>query len=318
MKKTIIILLLTAIASAAIAQTQKRDTVVLSVYNTNQRFMLYPMPFGKDRPDVDFTAPMLVVLDTIHTVEVSTRKDTTGKYPKRLITKRQCGKLPKDSLTGKVALLYMSAGCDVSTQVYNAQKSGAIVVIVIHTTDNRDSVELPKQGTNQVRYADASKVRIPCFTVRKGIGEKLTTMLPSVSGIQRPKTNVTNPATSVVANNPTILVAQQLSRDSLHNAEQAEQGKNSTNNPPPGAGGNWAISPNPAHDEVVLHYNFDKTGVVNIEVFNEIGQVLTSYQLPDTQTGELHIDVAAWQNGTYNVRLDNGQKKEVKRLVVLH
>jgi PA domain len=211
MKKTMIILLLAAIASAAIAQTQKRDTVVLSVYNTSQRFMLYPMPFGKDRPDVDFTAPMLVALDTIHTVEVSTRKDTTGKYPKRLITKRQCGKLPKDSLTGKVALLYMNAGCDVSTQVYNAQKSGAIVVIVIHTTDNRDSVELPKQGANQVRYADASKVRIPCFTVRKGIGEKLTTMLPSVSGIQRPKTNVTNPATSVVANNPATLVAQQPS-----------------------------------------------------------------------------------------------------------
>lgn len=124
--------------------------------------MLYPMPFGKDRPDVDFTAPMLVALDTIHTVEVSTKKDSTGKYPKRLVAKRQCGKLPKDSLTGKVALLYMNTGCDVSTQVYNAPKMGTIVVIVIHTTNNRDSVELPKQGANQVRYADASKVRIPC------------------------------------------------------------------------------------------------------------------------------------------------------------
>jgi Secretion system C-terminal sorting domain/PA domain len=317
MKKTIIILLLTAIASGATAQTQKRDTVVLSVYNTNQRFMLYPMPFGKDRPDVDFTAPMLVALDTIHTVEVSTRKDTTGKYPKRLVTQRQCGKLPKDSLTGKVALLYMNAGCDVSTQVYNAQQSGAIVVIVIHTTDNRDSVELPKQGANQVRYADASKVRIPCFTVRKGIGEKLTTMLPSVSGIQRPKTNVTNPATSVVANNPATLVAQQPSRDSLHNAEQATAGLK-TDFPIDSRAVGWSVSPNPARDEVVLHYNFDKTGVVNIEVFNEIGQVLTSYQLPDTQMGELHIDVAAWQNGTYNIRLESGPKKEIKRLVVLH
>jgi hypothetical protein len=31
------------------AQAQKKDTVVLSVYNNNQRFMLYPMPFGKNK-----------------------------------------------------------------------------------------------------------------------------------------------------------------------------------------------------------------------------------------------------------------------------
>jgi Secretion system C-terminal sorting domain len=103
----------------------------------------------------------------------------------------------------------------------------------------------------------------------------------------------------------------------LHNAEQATAGLK-TDFPTDSRAVGWAVSPNPARDEVVLHYNFDKTGVVNIEVFNEIGQVLTSYQLPDTQTGELHIDVAAWQNGTYNIRLDSGQKKEVRRLVVLH
>ena len=168
--------------------------------------MLYPMPFGKDKPDADFTAPMVVSLDTIHTIEVSTQRDTSGKYPRRMVTKRQCGKVPKDSLTGKVALIYMSAGCDVSTQVYNAQKMGAIVAIVIHTTDNRDSVALPK-ASNTLRYADDSKVKIPCFTVRKGIGAKLTTMLPSLVGIQRPKANVNNPQSSVVSNNNTNATA---------------------------------------------------------------------------------------------------------------
>ncbi len=47
----------------------------------------------------------------------------------------------------------MNSGCDISTKVYNAQEAGAIVVIAIHTTDNRDSVELPKQGGG-VNYTD--------------------------------------------------------------------------------------------------------------------------------------------------------------------
>ncbi len=58
MKKAIILLLFWAIAYDMSAQAQRRDTVVLSVYNNNQRFMLYPMPFGKDRPDIDFIAAM--------------------------------------------------------------------------------------------------------------------------------------------------------------------------------------------------------------------------------------------------------------------
>ena len=316
MKKTIIFtLFLTATAVQTYAQAQKRDTVVLSVYNTNQRFMLYPMPFGKDRPDVDFTAPMRVALDTVHILEVSTKKDTTGKYPKRLVAKRQCGKLPKDSLTGKVALLYMNTGCDVSTQVYNAQKMGAIVVIVIHTTNNRDSVELPKQGANQVRYADASKVRIPCFTVRKGIGEKLITQLPSVVGIQRPKTTVTNPQTFSIPNTPATLVAEQAKRDSIYKAEKAQY---DALHPSAWTGKGWAISPNPASDEVVIQYNFEREATVNIEIFTDNGQVLKSFELPKVQTGKMNIDVSAWHNGNYNVSVRSGSLKQVRRFVVMH
>ena len=104
MKKAIILLLFLAIAYDMSAQAQRRDTVVLSVYNNNQRFMLYPMPFGKDRPDIDFTAPMRVALDTVHVLQTSTQRDSAGRFPKRWVTSRRCGKLPKDSLTGKVNL----------------------------------------------------------------------------------------------------------------------------------------------------------------------------------------------------------------------
>jgi hypothetical protein len=315
MKKGIILLLLCATAMGIQAQTQRRDTVVLSVYNNNQRFMLYPMPFGKDKPDIDFTAKMVVSLDTVHVLEVSTRKDSTGKYPRRIVTKRQCGKLP-DSLTGKVALLYMSTGCDVSTQVLNAQKMGAIVAIVIHTTDSKDSVELPKQS-NTIRYADDNKVRIPCFTVRKSIGAKLATMLPSLVGIQRPLANVGGIQASVVQNNPNRPATTAAQKDSLTQAQQANPNADAKS-PPTGDLGGWYLSPNPARDEAVLQYNFTKAATVHIEVFNELGQVLTSYELPDTQTGTMKLDVSAWHNGYYNVSLRNGVVKEVKKLVVAH
>ena len=306
MKKIILLLLLCAIASQTYAQ--KRDTVVLSVYNKNQRFMLYPMPFGKDKPDIDFTAAMHLVLDTVHVLKTDTKKDSTGKFPKRWVTERVCGKMPKDSLKGKVALLYRNAGCDISTQVLNAQKLGAIAVIVIHTTDNKDSVILPKRS-NLFPYADSSKVKIPCFTVRKGIGTKLTAMLPSLVGIKRPKANVGNIQTFAIPN----LADEQAKRDSIYKAEQE---KYAAAHAFTGLG--WAISPNPANDEVALQYNFAQKATLNITFFNEAGQVITTYELPDTQTGKLQVDVSAWHSGAYNVSLRSGSLKEIKHLMILH
>lgn len=49
-------LLLLCVFGTMTAQSNKKDTVVLSVYNNNQRFMLYPMPFGKNKPDRNFVA----------------------------------------------------------------------------------------------------------------------------------------------------------------------------------------------------------------------------------------------------------------------
>jgi hypothetical protein len=42
------------------------DTVVLSVYNTSQRFLLYSMPFGQRKPDDGFTAERVASLDTVN------------------------------------------------------------------------------------------------------------------------------------------------------------------------------------------------------------------------------------------------------------
>lgn len=313
MKKIITFLIFIIATSQIHAQAQKRDTVVLSVYNTNQRFMLYPMPFGKDRPDVDFTAPMLVALDTIQVMETTIRADSTGRYPKRMVTKRQCGKLPKDSLTGKVALLYMNPSCDVSTQVYNAQQMGAIVVIVIHTTNNRDSVELPKQGTGQIRYADASKVRIPCFTVRKGIGEKLATMLPSIVGIQRPRTDVDNPTNAIASNTrPTMTQAQKDSIAQANLDKDAVIAEIGFGNP------KFTVSPNPTRNQANISFQLTKATDATVEVKTASGQVIFSKILRGVTAGNVEIPTVDYPNGTYLVTVQYGKEVLTKKLVVQH
>ena len=251
--------------------------------------MLYPMPFGKDRPDKDFTAEMVVVLDTVNVSETSTKKDTSGKYPKQWLVQRKCGKL-STSVRDKVALIYMSKDCDVSTQVLMAQDSGAVVAIVIHTTDNRDSVALPVKSS-KIKYESDSKVKIPCFTVRKGIGKILTQMLPSLVGIQRPKTDVggiqplqtppTNNNATTQRPSPITNHSSPIDDASPITNHPSPTGAASpiTNHPSPITNG-WFISPNPAAQTVVLDYNFEEKHPLSIEVYNELGQLVTTTNSP--------------------------------------
>jgi Secretion system C-terminal sorting domain/PA domain len=292
------------------ANAQKKDTVVLSVYNNNQRFMLYPMPFGKNKPDKHFTAEMVIALDTIHKLEVSIKRDSSGKFPKRWRTLRQCGKLPKN-VKDKVVLLQLNTDCDISTQVYNAQEAGAAAVIIIHTTNRTDSVTIPKL-TGRIKYAYENKIKIPCFTVRNVIGAKLTTMLPTLVGIRRPDSTVGVQALAIFLSD-SARAAIQAQQDAFAKAEyDAYMATNGF------TGIGWALAPNPVHEAAELVYNFEKRANFTVEVFNEIGQLVTNYQLPDAQRGKLNIDVSSWQNGVYNVSISSGSFRQNKRLVVAH
>jgi Secretion system C-terminal sorting domain/PA domain len=292
---------------ASIQAQAKKDTTVLSVYNNNQRYMLYPMPFGKDRPDQDFVAEMVFAIDTIHVLKDDTKRDTMGRFPKRWQMERSCGKIPKN-VKGKVALMNINSACDISTQVYNAQEAGALAVIVIHTTNNKDSVTLPKKS-NSIKYDNDNKVKIPCFTVRKEIGMTLLQMSPSLAGIKRPKDTVGTIQALQTNNNKPLA-------PSLDSIAKAEYEKHLASQQFSGIG--WEVSPNPVSDEVTLHYNFTHKSTLNIEIFNELGQVLTTYYLTDTQTGKLNIDVTSWQTGAYSISLVSGALREVKHLMVTH
>lgn len=308
--------LLFTVGTTVLAQSTKKDTTVLSLYNNNQRYVLYPMPFGKDRPDKDFVAEMVFAIDTIHVLKDDTKRDSMERFPKKWFMERSCGKVPKN-VKGKVALLNFNAACDVSTQVYNAQEAGALAVIVIHDTNSKDSVVLPKKSAT-VKYDNDSKVKIPCFTVRKEIGMTLLQMSPSLAGIKRPKDTVGTTLALQTVNNPILPVAQELlQKERKDSTAKAEQEKINLAHPAFDQMG-WEMAPNPVSHEVILRYNFTQISTLNIEIFNEVGQILTTYNLPDTQSGKLTIDVSAWQSGAYSVSLVSGSMREVKRLVVTH
>jgi Secretion system C-terminal sorting domain/PA domain len=274
------------------------DTVVLSVYNTSQRFMLYSMPFGQRKPDDGFTAEMVASLDTVNVLREVL--DSAGNKVPMWVTEHVCGQVSAN-VKGKVALLQMNPACDVSTQVLHAQKAGAVTVIMVHTTNNRDSVMLPRQP-----YADAEQVTIAGYTVRQGIGEKIGLMLPSLVGIK-------------------ILAANDSSRNDIQNKVTMNPPV-STVQPPSSSEGElvkvvdigWRLAPNPTTEEITIHYQFAEKVSTMLEIFNEVGQLVTNYELTPAQIGQLVVNVENWRTGTYHVRLRHGTLKEVKRFMVIH
>ncbi|NJN33850.1 MAG: hypothetical protein HC817_05965 [Saprospiraceae bacterium] len=150
---------------------------MLSIFNNNERYLLYPTPFGPAMPTKNLLSTMVIAYDTLNVRE---RDDNSGKgngnkpdtskvkIPKfKNSVKRECGKLAGD-VKGKVALISFSRKCDPSQVCFNAQKLGAQVVILIHETNRKDSVFLPRKG----KYDYADSIKIPCYTIRSEIGEK--------------------------------------------------------------------------------------------------------------------------------------------------
>jgi hypothetical protein len=294
------------VTSVSYAQTPRVDTIVLSVYNTSQRFMLYPMPFGKATPASGFTAEVVASLDTVNVLRA--RPDSAGNNVPMWVTEHVCGKVSAD-LKGKVALVQLNPACDLSTQVLNAQAAGAVRVVMIHTTNNRDSVQLPATGV----YTAASRITIPCYTVRQGIGDQIGMLLPSMVGIQllahddSSRSDIQNRVTMPTANTPVLQTPVEktgVSDGIAPTVAVLELG--------------WQIAPNPTTDEITIRYQFAEKTATSLAIFNETGQLVTDYELTPAQSGQLRLNVQAWRTGTYNVRLRHGTMKEVKRFMVIH
>jgi hypothetical protein len=304
-----VIMLVIMMISPFYAQTPRVDTIVLSVYNTSQRFMLYPMPFGAATPVSGFTAEMIASLDTVNVLRA--RPDSAGNNIPVWVTEHVCGKVSAE-IKGKVALLRMNPACDVSTQVLNAQTAGATTVVMIHTTNNRASVRLSPTA----QYLDSQRVTIPCYTVRQGIGEKIGLMLPSMVGIKilahddSSRSDIQN---RVTMSNPNAALPQvTVAKADVPNANDAADKMVEI------VDIGWKLAPNPTTEEITISYQFAEKTATSLEIFNETGQLVTNYELTPAQSGQLVVNVEAWRTGTYNVRMRHGRLKEVKRFMVIH
>jgi Secretion system C-terminal sorting domain len=319
MMRTILCAVMLCIALTNYAQstnTNKKDTVVLSVYNDNQKYMLYPSPFYKKWPDTSMVVSMVMLYDTAHVMRQSTQTDSTGKKPMRSVVEPQCSKLSGEA-QGKIALVRLNPNCDVSFTCLMAQRMGAKVVVLIHTTNSIDSVTIPKMNKQTHAYQDS--IKIPCYTVRNEIGDRLMRMLPSLAGIKIPNGTPiqalgTNPNTNqlpIATSLADIEKAQALKEATEAAAQKLENEKRSS----PNVKG-WQLLPNPSSTEAQLQFNFDTSSSLIVDIFNAAGQMVTNYNLPTSQAGTLGIDVSSWANGVYSVRLSRGELKEVKQLVV--
>jgi Secretion system C-terminal sorting domain len=296
----------------------KKDTVVLSVYNNNQKYMLYPMPFYKKWPDTSMVVLMEALHDTAQVMRQSTVSDSSGKKPMRNVIDRQCSRLTGD-VKGKVALLRMNPACDVSFTCLLAQRMGAKMIVMIHTTNSVDSVTLVKK--NKQTYAYQDSIKIPCYTVRNEIGNGLMQMLPSLVGVKVPdgvikeiqalQANQNNnqlPTASALTDKEKALAEKEAVEELARKLEIERRSS-------PNVKG-WQLSPNPSNIQTLLQFNFDTSASLTVDVFNAAGQMVTNYNLPSTPSGTLEIDVSSWASGVYSVRMTRGDVKEVKLLVV--
>jgi hypothetical protein len=311
--------------AAQIVPQNRQDTIVLSVYNANQRFMLYQAPFGTPIPATSLLADMVAAYDTAFVLRQGTVADSTGQLPMQQVIEHRCDKLTGD-VRDKVAIIYLNPNCDASRTFFNAQKAGAKAVILIHTTNSRDSVWLSPQRP----YAFADSLRIPCYTVRREMGEKMSVLLPSLVGIARPDTvpsdiqalkgqTNNNPSTTTTKDAVQIAENDENTEGSSKTAVGAPSTVNASKPIAANAKQQFVLSPNPANDVATLAFNLSKKTDLTLDILNEAGQMMLHKALPNAQVGSLDVDTRGWASGAYLIHLtDSKGVKTVKRLVVQH
>ena len=312
-KKILFLFMLLTAATISQAQSAQADTFYLSVYNTGARIEITPADFG-GKVTQDLMGTMVRAFDTVMVLKQNGATDSTGKKRIRYESERRADRISKD-IKDKIVVMELNKDIDVTLTCINVQRGGAKALILIHTSNKKEDIKLKKLG------AFKDSLRIPCFTVRNTLGDSLWGILPSVAGIKAP---TVPPVQSLQAQNSTLLNSAQAINKEKANPTGIDA--TTTNNIQGGGSTNsysiekigWDLSPNPASQEAILHYNFTNATHLSIEVFNEAGQLVTQYKLSDNPTGTLNMDVSSWVTGIYSVRLVSGDLKEVKRLVVVH
>ena len=344
MKKYAYLLLLAAFVvlprAATFAQgngaNNRPDTVLLSVYNTGNKYRLTPATFSAATSRTALLTDMVWVLDTVVSFKDggsnatlpdaillkmpdSLRRKFTSQRTMKMVIDQKCDKpMLKSEVEGKVVILDLS-NCDASQKALMAQRAGAKAIIFVHTSNDPNGIEIKKGD-----FKDS--IRIPCFTVRKAIGTRISAMLPSKVAIVRPDTMPISAQSLTLLNNGETAQSQQSKNtdNPLDNAESGPQNPNyanNLNNTPfkltNGTVYNWRVSPNPTSDYTIVEYRFSQPTDMTLEVFNAVGQSLIRNEYKAAQSGFVDIDVVNWASGVYTIHLTpKGNKPSVKKVVV--
>jgi Secretion system C-terminal sorting domain/PA domain len=333
--------------AAAFGQTTgaspRADTVLLSVYNTGNKYRLTPATFSAATSRTTWVTDMVWVTDTIvrftdggsnatlpaallAKMPDSLRRVFTSQRTMNMLVTQQCDKpMRRTEIEGKVVILALSQ-CDASQKALLAQRAGAKAIVFVHSSNDPNGIEI-KTG------AFKDSITIPCYTVRQDIGKRISGMLPSKVAVVRPDTMPLNAEALRTTNNGSTPTQSQQGKNgaeetdpTLNKVVENQSNPiyaNNLNNSPfkltDGTGYNWRISPNPTTDYTTVEYRFSRPTDVTIEIFTATGQTMSRYTYKAASSGSVEIPVENWASGTYTVHLTpKGNTPSVKKVVVQH
>ena len=325
-------------ALATYCAAQATDSVQLSVFNTGAKYRLMPATFGAPTTGAELLTEMVLVQDTVITYVATESNGATFMPPKLLakmpdslrrvfqtqrlmrpIITHRCDKPITADVKDKVVVMELGT-CDPSAMCLNAQEAGAKAIVLIHSSDNKDSILL-KNGSGR------NDLKIRCYSVTRGMGAKIAALLPSQVAIKK---RVATPNQALIAQTSTggattaATTAAQSATQMEEKDADTEGSSEKANGTQPTANSSFSakvkfgLSPNPSHDQTTVTYQFAKPTDATIEVETVSGQVILRQMLKGVTVGSLEVQTSEWANGTYILSMQSGKDVKTKQFVVQH
>ncbi|MFM2267151.1 MAG: hypothetical protein RL757_592 [Bacteroidota bacterium] len=275
------------------------DSVLLSVFNTGGKYRLTPAEFGAATPSFA-NGQNSLVSTVVFARDTSLRNNLQG-----------CDSIAVN-LRGKVALVERG-GCSYVRKCWNAQRAGAIAVVLIDTIANGIAPVMTRTGVDSVL---ADSIRIPCYSVSKQKGDRIRALLPSKVGIRIPQYMPSdaerrgNTAKDPVAVTPEPPQNGEKAPPPVSDQEKAAQAQQLAEQ--------QRLYPNPTSGVLFLDYQYAEIGDLKVQIRNIAGQLLFEQSVQGATTGKLELDVSDLVAGAYFVQLQHGNNRIAKALIIQH
>jgi hypothetical protein len=313
--------------------TSAQDSYVLGVLSTQEAYSVIPATFGTPLNEDGFLAPIVLSLDT-SLFAATTSCDTITQ-----------------SLTGRIAVIDRGI-CQFSRKCLQAQRAGALAVIIINNNDSTGAVLMTDGDFGQY-------VHIPCFSISHADGIRIKAALPSYAALQL---NIPPPPDSTTTDS--TQQARQLPPLYVHSDQHTEAAATTTLppiqnpsgqptqvpallpvlppitynptapqpalpvqeplypiSPPPAPSHSdsaLSIFPNPSdqYTQLLLSTTPYPASPVTLQVFDPLGRLHYTTRIYTSTSYTLHT--AQWASGTYTLQLQNAHSQTIHKLIIIH